>query len=101
MKLYTVHESKPGEAVPMSVFLDALGCDVPTDKPEDDRLPEGEWYCENQDCVVREVVISSKLIEPDDVVPPKLWCPGCKRLLKFHHWLRHLTLVPVQEKEVG
>ena len=64
----------------------------PAAEPEDKRLPHGEWYCPNPDCVVREVQVTSKLLDMGDVVP-RMRCPGCGSKLKFHHWLHSETLL--------
>lgn len=64
---------------------------MPIRKPEHRKYPEGEWYCPNPKCVVREVTVFCKLYDEGRSV---MRCPACGELLKFHHWLRTETLVP-------
>ena len=70
---------------------EAIYYQVPSPKPENPACPEGEWYCQNPECVVREVTIYCKLHGEGRSV---MRCPACGELLKFHHWLRTETLVP-------
>lgn len=69
---------------------------VPAPQPQDDRQPLGEWYCPAADCVVREVRVSCKLLDPGDRVPA-MHCPGCGEYMEFHHWLQVSTLVKVRD----
>lgn len=72
-----------------------IGCKYPVPKIQDKGLPEGEWYCENRDCAVREVIIRGKEYGDDmPKMPARMFCPACKNQLKFHHWIGHTTLVP-------
>jgi hypothetical protein len=76
------------------------GCEdihTPTDKPQCDWQPLGEWYCTNVDCVIREVQILCKLLDLGDRVP-EMRCPGCGSALKFHHWLKVDTLLKVSDE---
>ncbi len=58
----------------------------------------GQWYCENSDCVVREVVIRVKLHGAK--MPKIMKCPVCgKGPMSFHHWLKDETLLLVPEKK--
>jgi hypothetical protein len=50
-----------------------------------DFIGEAELYCENQDCSIREVVLTIK--ELDGETPPRLCCPACRHQLKLHHVL--------------
>lgn len=68
----------------------------PADKLDNPRLPYGEWYCTNEACVVREVRINAKLLDPGDRLPEQLRCPACGKRLKFHHWLTVTTLLKVE-----
>ncbi len=63
----------------------------PSLEPDSENCPMGEWYCQNTWCVVRQVRIDCKLFGEE---LPRMRCPACRALLKFHHWLRHETLVP-------
>jgi hypothetical protein len=60
-------------------------------------VPDGEWYCEHEDCVVRQVRITAKYLDgPPPERPPAMSCPACGRgPMTFHHYIRHLELVPV------
>lgn len=76
----------------------ALVAEQPAKRPENDRLPHGCWYCENEECVVREVTVAAKLPDPGDKLPAKLHCPCCQEVLSFQHWLTEVTLLPVQRE---
>jgi hypothetical protein len=78
----------------LSELNGSIGYDVPSKEPENPDCPKGEWYCQNSECVVRTVTIFCKLHGED---LPKMRCPACRQLLKFHHWLRHEILVPYKE----
>jgi aspartate carbamoyltransferase regulatory subunit len=69
----------------------AISYQLPSPKPQNPDCPRGEWYCQNPECVVREVRIRCKLHGEGRAV---MRCPVCGVLLKFHHWLRTKTLVP-------
>lgn len=56
------------------------------DSPDEPQLPRGEWCCTNQQCTVREVRIDMKMLFGESV-PKAMFCPSCKRKLKFHHFL--------------
>jgi len=80
--------------VPFSAFDGAKHCTFAVPEPECPNIPEGEWYCTNSACVVRECVVSCKTYgEP----LPEMWCPVCGETMKFEHWIGHETLVPVRE----
>ena len=75
----------------VSALEGSIGYELPSKEPKNPNCPRGEWYCENSDCVVRHVTVYCKLYgEP----LPKMRCPACRKVLKFHHWLRHEILVP-------
>jgi hypothetical protein len=76
-----------------SELTGAICHQVESPEPENRECPEGEWYCENSECVVREVTIFCKLFGE---VLPKMKCPACQKLLKFHHWLKNEILVPYE-----
>ena len=67
---------------------------VACQEPEDPNCPEGEWYCQNSECVVRQVMVFCKLFGE---ALPQMRCPACRQQLEFHHWLRTETLVPYEE----
>jgi hypothetical protein len=69
-------------------------CSFPTVARENPNTPEGEWYCENPECVVRECRVHCKLYGEE---LPAMHCPACAEAMKFHHWIGHKTLVPVRE----
>jgi hypothetical protein len=82
----------PTGPIAASELVGAKACYFPTLQPQDPRIPEGEWYCPNPDCVVRQCMIRCKLFgEP---LPPML-CPACSSPMRFHHWIGSETLVPV------
>ena len=96
--LYRVRQPKPGlDLIHMSELVDALFCDVPCGAtPETPHVPEGEWYCENSGCDVREVHIRAKHYDGVPKRRPAYKCPGCGKVLKFHHYLKTLTLLPAE-----
>ena len=77
-------------------LVDCKDIYTPSAKPQCDRQPLGEWYCVNEDCVVREVRVTCKLLHAGDMVP-EMRCPGCGSRLKFHHWLKVDTLLKVRD----
>jgi hypothetical protein len=86
---------KPRDCVYRAGELDgAKFCSIPTAAPPCPDIPEGEWYCENPECVVRECRIRSK-VYGDEL--PLMCCPACAEELKFQHWIDHETLVPVRQ----
>jgi hypothetical protein len=82
----------------LSALNGAIGYRLPSKEPANPDCPEGEWYCENSECVVRTVAIFCKLHGEE---LPKMRCPACRQLLKFHHWLRHEILVPYEEETLS
>ncbi len=96
--LYRVRERKPGlDLIRLSELMGALFAYVPCGgKPDSPHVPEGEWYCEFADCDVREVSIRAKYHGQAPKRPPYFHCPGCGHRLKFHHYLRSITLLPVE-----
>jgi hypothetical protein len=70
--------------VPADALNNSLRCSIPTQTPEIPDAPEGEWYCENSVCVVRECAIRCSA---NGIPLPKMRCPGCAQPLKFHHWI--------------
>jgi hypothetical protein len=93
--LYQPFEPPESACYPVSLLEGAIYYQVPSEKPADRACPRGEWYCQNPECVVREVTIFSKLHGEGRSV---MRCPVCGSLLKFHHWLRTETLVPYKDE---
>jgi hypothetical protein len=89
---------RQGGFIRLSELVDAKTCSFPAAEPENPNVPEGEWYCRNPCCVVRECRIRSKLYGE---ALPRLRCPACRSPLAFHHWLAHETLVPVSPPTNG
>lgn len=57
-------------------------------QPDDNHMFQGQWYCENQSCVVREVLVSVKLFAEKE--PSLLKCPACSQgPLTFHGYNEH------------
>jgi hypothetical protein len=95
--LYRVHRPKDEfDTFTSKEFFSLIGVDVPVGKPECPYLPEGEWYCQNEECVVREVRVAMKYIgERPPRKPPALKCPLCGMgALNFHHYFKRVTLEP-------
>jgi hypothetical protein len=84
---------EPVGVVWASELIGSKSCSRPTSELENPNVPEGEWYCENSDCVVRECTIRCKLYGEE---LPRMNCPACSSPLKFHHWIGHEILVPVR-----
>lgn len=61
-------------------------------KPKNEQFFEAEWYCQDSDCVVREVTIHCKLLDPDDKEPRKVKCPACGSRLTFHGYIMVETI---------
>ena len=77
--------------------LPDLWLQVPTDTPEQPHVPEGEWYCQNENCDVREVTVRCKYIDRrPPTTPPTMKCPQCGKVLKFHHYVQIVGLEPVR-----
>lgn len=94
-RLYQLREKPEGfSLISMSDLKDAKVSSVILAEPDDPQLPYGEWYCTNERCVVREVKVYCKL---HGERMPKLTCPACVQLLKFHHWLGQEMLLLVKD----
>ena len=78
----------------LSELLDSRDVRTPSAEPQDSRQPFGQWYCPNEDCVVRQVHVACSLLDFGDAVP-EMWCPGCGSSLEFHHWWHVETLLEV------
>src|SRR5262249_32482788 len=97
-KLYRLHNrSSSGlDLFRSSELADALFAKVTCNqRPDHPACPEGQWYCENEDCVVREVCILAKYLDGvPPKCPPRMRCPSCGEPMTFHHYIKHLTLIP-------
>jgi hypothetical protein len=72
-------------------------CYQPSKEPINSGSPHGEWCCENQRCVVRNVQIKcsliDQLIDPSVKMPEEMKCPVCQGKLKFITWFGSEFLV--------
>jgi hypothetical protein len=97
--LYRHRQPKqPLDIVRASELAEAICYAVRTLEPEHPEAPEGEWYCSNESCVVREVRVRCKLFGERR---PMMKCPACGQRLTFHHWLGSRLLVPVRQPDPG
>jgi hypothetical protein len=96
-QLYRVRKSTGQfpEVITSKELMEGLYPEVPSARPDSAACPTGEWYCHNEDCVVREVRVSAKYLggRPPSK-PPAMNCPACGERMGFHHYLRSLALVP-------
>jgi hypothetical protein len=89
-----VYRQFRGGLIRMSQFDGAITRTRPARQPRDRCLFEGEWYCSNERCEVRQVQMRFKFLDqPPATMPPKLHCPLCGKPLKFHHYLIDETLI--------
>lgn len=98
MKLYRLWD-KPNRPFRISEIPHAW-VEIPLEAPQNPRVSEGQWYCESQNCEVREVVVSVKYDDhekPPPASPPKMSCPACGSLMSFHHYVQHFGIVPAAE----
>jgi hypothetical protein len=83
-----------GGLICMNQLAGAITRAKPAQQPDDRRLFEGEWYCEDERCEVREVQTSFKFLgKRPRTMPPRLRCPLCGEPLKFHHYLIDETFI--------
>lgn len=82
------------EMIDAASLVEMIFYHEPAGKPDHAEVPRGEWYCTNEDCVVREVTVLCKLFGER---LPGMRCPACRRPLKFHHWTRLVALEPAGE----
>jgi hypothetical protein len=69
-------------------FASAIIQSVPAAKPRHPLAFEGEWYCTNDGCEVRQVKASFQFVDgPAQSMPPALSCPLCGKALAFRHYL--------------
>lgn len=50
---------------------------------------EGQYYCQNPECSIREVQIHLKKTAP---TPAAMHCPACAKPLKFHYWMKSVPI---------
>jgi hypothetical protein len=91
--LYRIEPREEIRIMSMSELLSAKFATEPAPEPDCQFTPRGEWYCNAEECVVREVTISAKLY--GESMPDLMRCPACGEALEFHHWLRDVTLLEV------
>ena len=91
LTLYRRWPRPPSRAMTSTELMEGIHYTIASDESDSSQCPEGEWYCDNQNCVVRQVTVSCKLFgEP----LPTMKCPACRSRMKFNHWLRSESLVP-------
>lgn len=87
--------------VKLGDLIGCLGAKELDDSPEDSHrrrfIIEGEWYCQNSDCCVREVRITAKWPDGDRPDEPQFECPSCAGTLDFHGHLKTTVLYPVKD----
>src|SRR5260370_27406620 len=66
--LYQPFQPREPGFITASELAGAISHQVPSQEPESADCPQGDWYCANPECVVRDVTIFSKL---DGAVLPK------------------------------
>jgi hypothetical protein len=73
--------------------------DVPVGNEPTPLCTKTEWYCDNSDCYVRETSVKF----PFRCCPEKpqpLYCPACRRQMRFLHYVEQHLLVPVGLEDV-
>lgn len=86
---------KDGQPVQMSKFNGAKTCHYRTDEPERPHVPTTYHYCENSECVVRDVETRMKL--HGEPLPVQLRCPVCGQTMKHFGFVGRETLLLVKE----
>jgi hypothetical protein len=59
----------------------------------------GKWYCANENCDVRMVRVSLKIVDGSPISRPALCCPACGERMEFHGYLKEIMLLPVKRKK--
>jgi hypothetical protein len=93
-----LEKPRPGEfAAPLNAMdlADALFREVGPEDPENPQAPDALWYCENEDCPVREVRVECKQFY--DVNRDVMRCPACRRGMRFYNWVETETWVRVRK----
>lgn len=54
------------------------------------------YYCENSECVVRNVTIDAKWEDGNRPKETPFKCPACKTKMRFLHHIKVRTLVPCE-----
>ena len=94
-KLYRVHKPQRFELMPLSTLAGALFASERARRPKSRAHPTAEWYCQNEDCPIREVEITAKYLDEEPPAkPPAMKCPRCRKALKFHGYVESITLLP-------
>jgi hypothetical protein len=77
--------------VPAPAFI----ADEPCRTPPFSRAPKVGYYCANQACPIREVVVSAAYLdEPPPATPPPAWCPNCRLPIRFETYYEQAYLIP-------
>src|SRR5262249_11058191 len=100
--LYRAHPDGHYPAQLADIF-DAIIAEAPCgDRPHYEARPVGEWSCDAEKCLVREVRVEY-VPEGDDSAtpPPVLRCPLCGGVMTFGAFLRDVTLTPVRGGSEG
>ncbi|MFQ5801333.1 MAG: hypothetical protein ACE5JQ_00365 [Candidatus Methylomirabilales bacterium] len=70
-------------------------------KPKVPEQPTGEWYCRNENCPVRQVLIVAKYYDATAPKgPPKMRCPSCGGVLAFDGYRDVQTLIAPRASEL-
>jgi hypothetical protein len=98
--LYRVWEQAPGTFISSAEFFSMLFAEEVATRPENDYVRVIEWFCTNEDCVVREVRIRCKYIDaPAPRKLPTMRCPSCGQAMDPRHLLRTIKLIPVKGEQ--
>jgi hypothetical protein len=98
MAHYRIKPPRPGFGLMDAVeFMAAIFAECPSKEPDHPSCHTGEWYCMNQNCVVREVRVLAKYLDgAPPKQPPAMKCPVCSKAMKFHGYLREVELEPCE-----
>ncbi len=98
-RLYRVRPRKQGlDLIRAGELAGMLFAEKTVARPPVPALPNGEWYCEHDACVVREVRVACKYLDgPPPASPPRMKCPACGQALTFQHYVDYQALVPVSD----
>jgi hypothetical protein len=94
-RLYRVREPRSAwdpissaELANSLVALDPCG-----DRPDYPAFPEEVWYCEGEDCTVRQVLVHHKHLDGIPEKRKRLHCPACGAPMRFLYCVREVVLV--------
>ena len=80
---------------------DVYYADEPCDKPSRPRVPKYQLYCTNQNCEVRETVVTAFYpCGQPPTKPPRMLCTQCCEPLQFDGYLIEVLLVPVEDPSI-